>query len=147
MQAIIYPPQVAIVGFGRIAPRPWVVDRPHRSAADRDGDARRRPPRQRRSHRRASFSRRCATSCRSRRRYEEKEIRALFAELIGEIAPEADMSSLADDEDMREALDLDSMDFNNLIIALHKRTGIDVPKADYSKLFTMRGAVAYLAKK
>ena len=58
----------------------------------------------------------------------EKEIRALIAELIGEIAPEADMSTLADDEDMREALDLDSMDFNNLIIALHKRTGINVPQ-------------------
>ena len=77
----------------------------------------------------------------------EKEIKALFAELIGEIAPEADLSTLGDDEDMREALDLDSMDFNNLIIALHKRTGIDVPESDYNKLFTMRGAVAYLAKK
>jgi acyl carrier protein len=48
---------------------------------------------------------------------------------------------------MREALDLDSMDFNNLIIALHKRTGIDVPESDYSKLFTLGGAVGYLAKR
>jgi acyl carrier protein len=77
----------------------------------------------------------------------EKEIRALLAALIGEIAPEADLASLGDDEDMREALDLDSMDFNNLIIALHKRTGINVPEADYNKLFTMRGAVAYLGRK
>ncbi|MGD0639329.1 MAG: acyl carrier protein [Roseiarcus sp.] len=77
----------------------------------------------------------------------EKEIKALFAELIGAIAPEADLSTLGDDEDMREALDLDSMDFNNLIIALHKRTGIDVPESDYNKLFTLRGAVAYLGKK
>jgi acyl carrier protein len=77
----------------------------------------------------------------------EKEIRALIAELIGEIAPEADLSALGDDEDMREALDLDSMDFNNLIIALHKRTGINVPEADYNKLFTMRGAVGYLGKR
>ena len=77
----------------------------------------------------------------------EKEIRALLAELIGEIAPEADFSALGDDEDMREALDLDSMDFNNLIIALHKRTGIDVPESDYAKLFTLGGAVAYLGKR
>ncbi len=77
----------------------------------------------------------------------DKEIRALIAELIGEIAPEADVSALADDEDMREALDLDSMDFNNLIIALHKRTGVDVPESDYSKLFTLGGAIAYLGKR
>jgi len=75
------------------------------------------------------------------------EIKALLFELIGEIAPEADFSSLSDDEDMRTALDLDSMDFNNLIIALHKRTGIDVPESDYSKLFTLGGAVGYLAKR
>ena len=74
----------------------------------------------------------------------EAEIRSLIAELISEIAPEADMSALSDDRDMREALDLDSMDFNNLIIAIHKRTGIDVPELDYRKLFTMRGAIAYL---
>jgi acyl carrier protein len=77
----------------------------------------------------------------------QEEVKALFAELIGDIAPEADMSSLSDDEDMRDALDLDSMDFNNLIIALHKRTEIDVPESDYGKLFTLRGAMDYLAKR
>jgi acyl carrier protein len=77
----------------------------------------------------------------------QAEVKALFAELIGDIAPEADMSSLSDDEDMRDALDLDSMDFNNLIIALHRRTGIDVPESDYSKLFTLRGAMDYLSKR
>ncbi len=74
----------------------------------------------------------------------EAEIRSLIAELIGGIAPEADMTTLSDDEDMREALDLDSMDFNNLIVAIHKRTGIDVPESDYRRLFTMGGAIAYL---
>lgn len=75
----------------------------------------------------------------------EAEIRSVIAELIGEIAPEADMTTLSDDQDMRDALDLDSMDFNNLIVAIHRRTGIDVPESDYHKLFTMRGAIAYLA--
>lgn len=77
----------------------------------------------------------------------EAETRNLLAELIGEIAPEADMSTLGDDEDMREALDLDSMDFNNLIIALHARTGIDVPESAYANLFTMRGAIAFLSRR
>ncbi|MGA2494333.1 MAG: acyl carrier protein [Roseiarcus sp.] len=76
----------------------------------------------------------------------DAEIRALLADLIGQIAPEADLSTVGADEDLREALDLDSMDFNNLIIALHKRTGIAVAESDYSKLFTLRGAVAYLGK-
>ena len=74
----------------------------------------------------------------------DDEIKALLFELIGEIAPETDPSSLADDEDMRAALDLDSMDFNNLIIAIHERTGHNIPEADYNKLFTLKGAIAYL---
>ena len=46
---------------------------------------------------------------------------------------------------MRSALDLNSMDFNNLIIAIHERTGRNIPEADYNKLFTLKGAIAYLA--
>jgi acyl carrier protein len=75
----------------------------------------------------------------------QDEIKALLFELIGDIAPEADPSSLSEEEDMRTALDLDSMDFNNLIIAIHERTGRNIPEADYNKLFTLKGAVAYLA--
>ncbi len=72
------------------------------------------------------------------------EINALLFELIGEIAPEADLSSLSENEDMRSALDLDSMDFNNLIIAIYERMGRNIPEADYNKLFTLKGAIAYL---
>ncbi len=75
----------------------------------------------------------------------QDEIKALLFELIGEIAPETDPSSLSDNEDMRSTLDLDSMDFNNLIIAIHERTGRNIPEADYNKLFTLKGAIAYLA--
>ena len=146
-QGIIYPPQVAIVGFGRVALRPWVVDGRVEARPIVTANSRRRPPRHRRSHRRALSRGVAQHLAEAGGAMTEKEIKALFAELIGGIAPEADLSTLGDDEDMREALDLDSMDFNNLIIALHKRTGIDVPESDYNKLFTMRGAVAYLAKK
>jgi len=75
----------------------------------------------------------------------QDEIKALLFELIGDIAPEADPSSLSQEEDMRTALDLDSMDFNNLIIAIHERTGRNIPEADYNKLFTLKGALAYLS--
>ena len=74
----------------------------------------------------------------------EAEIRKLAAEVLGDIAPEADLGDLSDDEDMREALDLDSMDFLNFVIGLNKASGVNIPEADYPKLFTMKGVVAYL---
>lgn len=76
----------------------------------------------------------------------EAELRALIAEVLAGIAPEADLGAVADDADLREALDLDSMDFLNLIIGLHERLGIDIPEADYPKLFTLHGMVAYLRR-
>ncbi len=73
----------------------------------------------------------------------ESEIKALVAEILGGIAPEADLGTISDDEDMRLALDLDSMDFLNMIVGLHERTGVDVPESDYPKLFTLAGIVDY----
>lgn len=75
----------------------------------------------------------------------ESEIRALAAESLAGIAPEADLATVGDSEDLREALDLDSMDFLNFVIALSQKTGRKIPEADTSKLFTMQGLVAYLA--
>jgi acyl carrier protein len=77
----------------------------------------------------------------------DAEIKALIVDILGSIAPEADAGALAGDEDMRDALDLDSMDFLNMMIALHERSGIDIPEADYPRLFTMDGAVAYLRQR
>ena len=76
----------------------------------------------------------------------ETEIRALVADVLAGIAPEADLATVGDDEDLRAALDLDSMDFMNFVIGLHQRTGIDIPEADVPKLFTLRGLVGYLAR-
>ena len=76
----------------------------------------------------------------------ETEIRALAADVLAGIAPEADLTTVGDDEDLRAALDLDSMDFMNFVIGLHQHTGIDIPEADVPKLFTLRGLVGYLAR-
>lgn len=76
----------------------------------------------------------------------QDEIRALALDILGGIAPEADLGALAPDDALREVLDLDSMDFLNFIAALHKATGIDIPEADYRRLFTLGGACAYLAR-
>lgn len=74
----------------------------------------------------------------------DAEIRALILELICDIAPEADPASARDQDDIREVFDLDSMDFANLVVAIHSRAKIDITEADYNKLFTLGGAVAYL---
>ena len=76
-----------------------------------------------------------------------EELRSLILELICEIAPEADPASAGEQDDLRETFDLDSMDFANLVAAIHKRTNIDVPEADYNKLYTLENAVAYLSAK
>ena len=75
----------------------------------------------------------------------EQEIRQTVLYALGRVAPEADPSAVPPNADLREELDLDSMDFLNFVIALHERHGIDIPEADYPKLATMDGAVAYLS--
>jgi acyl carrier protein len=73
------------------------------------------------------------------------EARRLLFEELGNIAPEWDPATIDPRADIREAMDIDSMDVLNLVIALHKRTSIDIPEADYGKLVTIEGAIAYLA--
>jgi len=77
----------------------------------------------------------------------EDEIRRVLQEELGNIAPEMDIEKLDASADLREALDIDSIDFLNFVTALHKRLGIDVPELDYPKLFTLNGAVSYFAQK
>ncbi len=74
------------------------------------------------------------------------DIRSLIFEILAGIAPEADPATLPGDADLREALDLDSMDFMNFVVALHERTGLDIPEAEYGELRTLDGAIAYLGR-
>lgn len=74
------------------------------------------------------------------------EIRTVLLAEIGNIAPEADLTALNPDADLREELDIDSISFLNLIIALGHRLGVNVPEKDYSQLGTLNSAVAYLTQ-
>ncbi|HEX6199355.1 MAG TPA: acyl carrier protein [Thermoanaerobaculia bacterium] len=76
---------------------------------------------------------------------EEPEIRRTVLTALGAVAPEADLATLDPEEPIRDQLDLDSMDFLNFVVSLHERLEVDVPEADYRKLATVDGAVAYLA--
>jgi acyl carrier protein len=75
----------------------------------------------------------------------DAEIRTAVQEELNNIAPEIDLAAIDPAADLREALDIDSMDFLNFITALHHRLGIDIPEIDYPKLVTLDGAVAYLS--
>jgi acyl carrier protein len=73
------------------------------------------------------------------------EARTAVLESLGEIAPEADLSTLEDGADLREQLDIDSFDFLNVIIAVNERTGVEIPERDYPKVVTLGNFVAYLS--
>jgi acyl carrier protein len=75
------------------------------------------------------------------------DLRQAIVEEIGNIAPEADASAVADDADLREALDLDSMDIFNLVIALSQRFAIDIPDADARRLTTLGSGADYLRER
>jgi acyl carrier protein len=77
----------------------------------------------------------------------ELDIRATVQEELGNIAPEADLATIDPAADLREVLDIDSMDFLNFITAIHHRLGVDVPELDYPKLVTLAGAITYLEAK
>ena len=77
----------------------------------------------------------------------DSDIRKVVQEELNNIAPEADMASVDPAADLREAIDIDSMDFLNLVTAIHHRLGIDVPEIDYPKLVTLNGALAYIQAK
>jgi acyl carrier protein len=77
----------------------------------------------------------------------ETDIRAVLQEELGNIAPEIDLQKVDPSADLREALDIDSMDFLNFVTAIHRRLGVDIPELDYPKLVTLDGAVSYLKTK
>ena len=77
----------------------------------------------------------------------EIEIRKIVQEELNNIAPEVDLKTVDPAADLREAIDIDSMDFLNFVTALHHRTGVDIPEIDYPKLATLSGIVSYLEAK
>ena len=76
----------------------------------------------------------------------EAEIRTVLHEELNNIAPEANLAALDPTADLREALDIDSMDFLNFVIAVNHRLGVDIPEIDYPELLTLQKAIVYLQR-
>ena len=71
----------------------------------------------------------------------EDDIRAAVLAALKRIAPEADFATLRGGDDLRDALDIDSMDFDKFVLGLYETLKVDVPEKDYPKLFTLDGCV------
>lgn len=72
------------------------------------------------------------------------EIRGEILDILSDIAPDEDLSQLKDDVPFRDQLELDSMDFLDIVMELRKRHRIQVPEEDYNKLGSMASTVQYL---
>jgi acyl carrier protein len=77
----------------------------------------------------------------------ETEIRSRVVGIIKSIAPEVEESELKADRPLRDQIDLDSMDWLHVLVAVHERLRVDIPEADYGKLVTLNDIVAYLGGK
>lgn len=75
------------------------------------------------------------------------EIKAVLITLLSEVAPEADAADLDESISFRDQLDIDSMDFLNLMIAIDKAFGIAVTEADYPKLASLKGCIDYISNR
>ncbi len=76
----------------------------------------------------------------------KNEIRAVLLDELGKIAPDIDAADVDAAGDLREEFDIDSMDFLNLVTALHERLGIVIAESDYRQLGTLDNAIRFLGK-
>ena len=75
----------------------------------------------------------------------EQDLRAIVISVLTDVAPDVAPETIDPDAEFAEQLDIDSMDFLNIVVAIHDRTGIEIPERDYPKLATLSDAVSYLA--
>jgi acyl carrier protein len=77
----------------------------------------------------------------------EDQLKKVVLELIGQIAPEADIENLDPADRLRNQFDFDSVDFMNFAVALQSRLKVEIPEGDFPQLATLNGCIAYLKSK
>lgn len=75
------------------------------------------------------------------------ECKKRVVDIIADIAPDEDLSQVKPDVRLRDQLQLDSMDFLDIVMELRKRHGIEVPEADYGRLASLDSCAEYLTPK
>jgi pyruvate dehydrogenase E2 component (dihydrolipoamide acetyltransferase) len=132
VHGVIYPPQVALVGFGKVTQRP-----PRRALPRRDRAAAAGPRVARRARRPMTGS----------RPMDDTTLRQTLLATLHRIAPEIEPEELVPARPLRDQVDLDSMDWLNFLQALHAALGVDIPESDYAKLVTLDDLAAYLGSR
>ena len=77
----------------------------------------------------------------------EDQVKQIVIDIINEIAPDEDTSNLKGEVNLRDQMDLDSMDFLDIVMELRKQHGIEVPEADYPRLASLDSCAEYLTPK
>jgi acyl carrier protein len=77
----------------------------------------------------------------------KQELRKALLDIISDIAPDEDISNIADETPLRDQIELDSMDFLDIVLELRKRFKIHIPEEEYHNLTTMMSTVEYLLPK
>ncbi|MBN2217758.1 MAG: acyl carrier protein [Pirellulales bacterium] len=72
------------------------------------------------------------------------EIREAILSILSDLAPDEDLSQLKEDVPLRDQLELDSMDFLDIVMELRKRYRVQIPEEDYAALTSMKSTVEYL---
>lgn len=75
------------------------------------------------------------------------ELSRYMLETLHHVAPEADLSQLNPEKNLRRQLRVDSLDFLKIVLIIHRDTGYTVPESDYRKLFTFKGLLDYFEGK
>ena len=73
-----------------------------------------------------------------------EDIRQILIDILTRIVPDEDLSNLKEDVPFREQIELDSMDFLDIVMELRKQHRVHIPEDDYPHLATMGGAIQYL---
>ncbi len=77
----------------------------------------------------------------------KEQCQKLVIDIISDIAPDEDISRIKPELRLRDQLQLDSMDFLDIVMELRKRHGIEVPEADYIQLASLESCANYLTPK
>ncbi len=77
----------------------------------------------------------------------QQGVKKIILDIIAVVAPDADLTNVKSDVRLRDQLDMDSMDFLDIVMELRKRYKVEVPKEDYQELATLDSCAEYLAPK
>ncbi|MEX1100011.1 MAG: acyl carrier protein [Bacteriovoracaceae bacterium] len=75
------------------------------------------------------------------------EVKKVVIDIITDVAPDEEVGDINPDQSLRDQLDLDSMDFLDIVMELRKRHKVEVPSEDYPRLATLNSCVEYLTPK